>query len=335
MKICLVSRYFTLENAGIGRVGSEIYTELTKRGHDVRKIHDGKSLYSYFFYTAIRLPFLLPRNMDAYHAVTPMEALHLPADKTIVTFHDLFQITDPDKLGSGLGYSRWKRAIGTRYFRLVAQVAVNSLHVVAVSDKTRQELVDVFNVDPADVTVIRSGIRDDLRPMPKKDEIFRIGYLGQLDRRKRVNLLVDAFKKSDVEELVIGGIGVDEPRLKELAANNSRIKFLGRVPDDALVDFYNSLDVFIFPTWIEGYGLPIVEAMACKKPVIVLLDAKIPDEVKNRCIIVDQLDYVLGNLTYLRGLCKAVDIEDNYRWAKSHSWKAAVDAYEKLYKNVC
>jgi len=335
MKVCLVSRYFDFRNAGLGRVGLEIEKGLVKRGYSVRTVStNGNSLHSYFFYTLAEIPFRLPKGYDVYHAITPMEAMWLPKDRSVVTFHDLFQITDPDKLGSGLGYSRWKRFVGCNYYGVACRVASRCRGIVAVSEKTKRDLVEYLGVDESKVKVIRSGIREDLVPIPKRDSVFRVGYLGQLDRRKRVNLLIDAFKKGDLDELVIGGTGVDEFKLRAQAGGDTRIKFRGLIPDNNLGDFYNSLTVFVFPTWLEGYGLPIVEAMACKKPVIVLGDAKIPWEVKRRCIIVDELDYVLGNRAYLIGLCSAVDIEDNYRWAKEHNWDKAVDEYIKVYEEV-
>ncbi|WP_225370026.1 glycosyltransferase [Methanobrevibacter arboriphilus] len=58
--------------------------------------------------------------------------------------------------------------------------------------------------------------------------------------------------------------------------------FLGFISDEDMVDFYNSLDVFVFPTIMEGYGMPIVEAMACGKPVITLEDAYIPHDIKKK-----------------------------------------------------
>ena len=159
--------------------------------------------------------------------------------------------------------------------------------------------------------------------------------MRSLDRRKRVDLLVTAFKKSKIDgELVLGGRGIDEQGLKDLAQGDPRIKFLGFIPDNELVDLFNSLDIFCFPTSIEGYGLPIVEAMACRKPVIVLRDAIMPLEVKGRCIIVDDLNIVFGNLTSLESLCKGVDLEDNYKWAKSHNWDTTISEYLKLYKEV-
>lgn len=335
MRICLVSRYFDFRNAGLGRVGLEIAAELEKRGHEVFLIHtEGETLYSYFFYTAVQLPFLLP-VADVYHAITPMEAMWLPKKKSVVTFHDLFQMTDPDKLGSGLGYSRWKNFVGTHYFEFAARAATRCARLVTVSDKTRREVINLLHADSKKVYIIRSGIGESLEPAPKTALHFVVGYLGQLDRRKRVDLLIEAYKKSQLPgELWIGGTGPEESHLKGLAGDDLRIKFLGRVPDANLVDFYNNLDVFVFPTWMEGYGLPIVEAMACKKPVVVLQDAILPSEIANRCVITDQLGYLLGNYDYLTRRCAAVHVDNNYEWAKSHSWKNTVDQYISLYKEL-
>lgn len=335
MKICLLNRFFDFRNAGLGRVGLEVRNELVDRGYKVGELAcSGTSLYSYFLYTSMSIPLRMPKTWDIYHALTPMEAIYIPKARGVVTFHDLFQITDRDKLGSGLGYSKWKNQVGVAYFKMAAKIASRCKGIVAVSEKTRDELVEYLGIDPSRIKVIHSGIRSDLTPWERKDKVFRLGYLGQLDRRKRLDLLIDAFKSSKLEELVIGGIGIDEALLKERTGNDSRIKFLGLVPDEKLVAFYNSLDVFVFPTWIEGYGLPLVEAMACGKPCVVLLDANIPWEVKRRCIIVEELDYVLGNETYLRNLCSSVDVKDNIEWARSHSWSRCVDQYLEVYEQV-
>lgn len=335
MRICLATRYLNFKNAGLGRVGMEILKGLVQRKHSVRTVHtNGNSLYSYFFYTSCQIPFKLPKDADVYHAITPMEGMWLPKGKSIVTFHDLMIITNPDKLGSGIGYSKWKNLIGRTYNQFAVNVSKNCAKITAVSQQTKDDLIEYLRIPEEKITVIRSGIRPDLVPLGKKDKVFRVGYLGQLDRRKRVHLLIEAFKRSGLDELVIGGIGLDEPLLRKLADGDKRIKFLGLLPDNRLSDFYNSLNVFVFPTWLEGYGLPIVEAMACKKPVIVLGDAGIPWDVKKRCAVVGGLKHVLGNQKYLEGLCKYLDIEGNYQWAKEHDWGKAVDQYIALYQEI-
>ena len=328
MKICLITRYFTFRNAGIGRVSSEIANRLEQRGHEVCRIStDTWSLYQYFRYTAFELMTKIPKGYDVYHALTPLEATWIPKKKGVVTFYDFIPVLHPDKAGTGL-HSSWILNHGSRtYFKWACQIAARSNSLTAISQETENELYTHFNVKKP-VTVVRLGIRPDLEPKPKPDNIFRIGYLGQLDRRKRVGLLVEAFHKSDVDgELVIAGMGPEEMRLKAMADGDKRIKFLGGIPDETIVDFYNSLDRFIFPTMIEGYSLPTVEAMACKKPVFVLSDSIIPHEVKSRCDCVDSIEHAFT-------IKPSKNLVSNYMFAKNHDWEKCVDTYENLYKEI-
>lgn len=332
MKICLLTRYFDFRNAGLGRVSKEIAMELQRRGHEVVKVStNGESLYSYAWYMSIGIRSQIPDNCDVYHALTPMEAVWIPKEKSVVTFHDLIPLLYQDKAGAGIGRSPLKSLLGKTFFKTGCDYAKRCKYVVCVSDKTKQDMITSLGVKKDKIRIIRSGIDSRLRPMMNFSQIFTIGYLGQLDRRKRVDLLIKEFKSSNIHgELLIAGTGADEKMLKGLAEGDSRIKFLGFIPDAGLSRFYNSLNVFIFPTMVEGYGLPIVEAMVCRKPVVVLKDAIIPDEVKGRCIVVDNLSSFFKS-----GRSQSPEeYDDNYEWAKSHSWKKCVDDYLKIYEEI-
>ena len=78
----------------------------------------------------------------------------------------------------------------------------------------------------------------------------------------------------------------------------------------------------------------MVEAMACKKPVIVMDDAIIPNDVKGKCVTVCDLGTSFDNINHLKALCSRVDIEDNYRFAKEHSWDYYVEELIKIYQEV-
>jgi glycosyltransferase involved in cell wall biosynthesis len=183
--------------------------------------------------------------------------------------------------------------------------------------------------------IVRLGIKPELHSMSRTDNTFRIGYLGQLDHRKRVDILIKSFIESGAKgELVIAGQGQELNNLKGLAQEHTNIRFLGYVPDDELLFFYNSLDLFIMPTKSEGYCLPIVEAMACGKPVVVLEDSNIPIEVRSRCIIISNLGDLLRDWELLYNKIVSINIEDNEKWARSHSWDKCAEEYEELYKRI-
>jgi glycosyltransferase involved in cell wall biosynthesis len=270
-----------------------------------------------------------------------MEAMWLPAKKLVVTFHDLFLLTNPECMGHGVGGSGWRNWFGRNYFAFAANLAQAKARgklfsgIVCVSEKTKQDLMECFGIPGYAIKVIRSGISPYLEPQPKPDGKLRVGYLGQLDRRKRVDVLINAFKGGRLDaELWIAGTGIDELKLRRLAGGDSRIAFLGLIPDSALCKFYNSIDVLMLPTYIEGYGLTAVEAMACKKPVVVLGDSVMPEEIKSRCVVVDGLPTLFAKLGNVVDAIFGVDFDSNYAFAKSHDWEKAVDEYEALYEEV-
>ena len=338
MNICLLTKYFGFNGTGISRFAFEILSGLEKRGHTIHKIETRAdvSLYRYFIYTAFEIPLRLPRrDIDIYHALVTLEGMWLPKDRSIVMIHDLFTTTDLERVGAGMGRSWWKKMVGASYFSFGSNLASKCRFVVCNSDKTKQDILSHIKVPEDKIRVIRMGIHRDLVPAPKKDGVFRIGTLSQLDKRKRIDLLICQFKESKLDgELVIAGQGQDRPLLERLIGDDSRIKLLGFVPDNEMSDFFNSLDIFAFPTWIEGYGLPIVEAMSCQKPVMVLSDAIIPDEVKSRCIVVDNFTDVLNNTARLSDIIKQIDIDDNHRFAKEHDWDSCVEEHLKLYREI-
>lgn len=335
MKICLLSRFFDLRNAGIGRYSLELRNALRSMGHQVATVSQDGGIpvpgesRKYFVYTAFEIAFKIPRGCDIYHACSPLEALHAPRPLTVF-FHDLipmFRLKETETGGLLRGFRRW---FGSLYFRKVGRVAVAKAEaLMSPSEQTKEELIRELGAENK-ITVVRHGIRPDLEPRQKKDDTFRVGSLSYLDPRKRIDLLIRAFLEADVEgELWIAGKGIDYPRLKALARGDPRIKFLGFVPDEELVDFYNSLDVFIFPTKIEGYGFPMVEAMACKKPVVTLSDAIIPKDIKDRTIVVDDLTRWLKDPDF-----SGIDLNDNYRFAKLHDWERCAEEHVKIFEEV-
>lgn len=326
MKIALLTRFFNARNGGIGVYSKNLLRELLERGHEIDTIQTPwRSAASYLLYTLVDLRFRIPKDVDVYHALTPAEAIHLPKERTVVTFHDLIP------LKSELGLNS-RRLVGYYWFLFACKRAVKASRLICNSEQTKKEVMETFSVPEDKITVIRMGINPSLRPKKRKKDKFIVGTLSYLDPRKRIDILIKAFKKvNDGDaELWIGGEGVDKPRLKRIAKGDKRIRFLGFVPETKLADFYNSLDVFVFPTEQEGLGLPIIEAMACKVPVITLRDAVIPFDVKSRTHVVsrEELSKVLEQREF------KCDVQANYRFARLHDWKLAAKLTEEVYRDV-
>ena len=334
IKVALITRLFDVKgNAGLGRVATEVRNGLIERGYDVVTMGSkSESLHGYFKYLFWDIPMHLPQA-DIYIACTPMESIFLPKEKTISIVHDLIPLLYPDRAGARMNESAFNRFISQKLFWLGSYNASKCKRIVCNSTMTENELVKYFNVNPKKVKQIDLGVRPELDYQPKKDNTFRVGYLGQLDKRKRVDLLINAFKDSDINgELVIAWSGIERKILEVMADGDKRIKFLGFVPDSSLVDFYNSLDVFAFPTAVEGFGIPIVEAMACKKPVLVWEDSIIPPELKVRCY--KKNDHF--NQAILNNIVKTEKMSSyfNYDYAHSLSWDKFVDGIELTMQEV-
>ena len=337
MRICLLNRYFDARGTGVTRIATEVSRELEKQGHEVVKIAtDGASLYAYAFQTAIAAPFKIPRRgIDVYHALATLEAMWLPPNRSIATYLDLFTTTNPDRAGAGMGYSRWKLEVGKRYFALGAKLAARCRFLVCISEKTKQDVIEHIRPDESKLRVIRLGVPDSLKPMDRKHSRLTIGTLGQLDKRKRIYLLIEAFRKSKLDaDLLIAGQGPDRGILEDLAGGDRRIQFLGLVPEPELNSFYNSLNIFIFPTAIEGYGLPIAESAACGKPVVVLDDAILPTEVRSHCVSVPNLDWLFNKPDRMDSVLANPDRDNHLAFARKHRWNGCVAEYVKLYKEI-
>ena len=335
MRICLLSRRFTLESGGIGRVGISLRDGLRRLGHEVFTVETTEEdLAHYFMYAFWSIKNKIPKGMDIYHAITPMESIYLPKHKSVATILDIIPITHPEKHGARMGGSKIKYTIGRTCFDIGCKQAAKCAKVACISNHVKGEFVEHYSIPEDNISTIQLGIRDDLRPLHTKDRTFRLGYLGQLDKRKRIDLLVKAFKESNIDgELIIAGKGFNEAEFKEMANGDNRIRFLGYIENGEIKKFYNSLDYFIFPTSIEGYGLPAIESMACKVPCIVLSDSIIPKEVKGRCIIVDSLPKAFEDIKS-RTRFKGINRNSNYRFAREHNWNNTVNEYVKLYKEI-
>jgi glycosyltransferase involved in cell wall biosynthesis len=209
----------------------------------------------------------------------------------IVTVHDLFMkyYSDVDGL-----YENFRQKI---YVRRFERAIKNADHFIAVSTQTKKQLMKE-GVEEEKISVINLGVREKFSIQENWEERGnKIGYLGDFRPRKNVGRLLEDFTENSGEledfELVLGGGGgSEEGRLKEKYSGKEKIEFQGRIPEDGLTEWYNSLKAFFFPSELEGFGLPVLEAVSCGTPVFVYEDAEIPEEVKKYCIGVESVSEV-------------------------------------------
>jgi glycosyltransferase involved in cell wall biosynthesis len=226
---------------------------------------------------------------DVYHLTSQNLASLLlvrrPKGKVVVTVHDIipYMLRNDPQLSS-------YRTIADRLFDRIAMAGLKRAdRLIAVSQYTKQCVVEHLGIAPEKIAVVYLGIdHERFRPPPVPvaiHERYRLPegrryliYVGSEDPRKNLVTLVRAlaqlrFELPDVELIKVGRAHFDRERqrLIELATRlgvRTAIHFLGDVPEDDLPLLYNLADVCVMPSLYEGFGFPVLEAMACGTPVV-------------------------------------------------------------------
>ncbi|WP_297417803.1 glycosyltransferase [Thermococcus sp.] len=286
MKVCLIVRRLNTKAGGIAVYTRNLIRTLERGGHEV-ELSPCEGV-SYLLWQFFKVPLWLVRSgCDTYHAVGVIEGITLPLFKPQpekrITVHDLIPLKHPR---NGL------KGLFERLFIRLGLLSARKCDVIyAVSHLTKVDLVR-FGVPEDKIKVVRQPIDERFLREPPKAGKFRepgrfiLGYISRMDYHKRHTLLVELFKRWDNPNarLLLAGTGEEFERVKRLAEGDDRIKLLGFIRDEELIEFYDSLDVYVHASKYEGWGLPIVEAIARGKPVVVFEDAEIPGEVKGLCL---------------------------------------------------
>jgi glycosyltransferase involved in cell wall biosynthesis len=211
-----------------------------------------------------------------------------------------------------LSFLRYPRAFprGNRvYLTLMARAAVRRAdRLLAISEHTRQDLIDLLGAAPERVTVTYCGVDAAFRPLDAEAvQAYRarrglpdefILYLGTLEPRKNVPRLLEAYarlrRRGPVPPLVLAGgrgwgYAAIDARVAALDLGDS-VRFLGYVPAAELPLCYNAASVFVYPSLYEGFGLPPLEALACGTPVVASRAASLPEALGEAALLVEPRD---------------------------------------------
>lgn len=233
------------------------------------------------------------RRLDLFLA-TCLVAPVLPRGRVVSIVYDLIPLRLPALFP---GRDQFRRQVD----RMVRRSAA----IIAISRRTRQDLVELLAADPARVRVIYPGRGEAFRPAPPSrvaDVATRLGihgryvlYLGALGPHKNVPALLQAYQRARLEGglgaklVVAGSLSWGDRALAALKTLQVRgdVVLTGPIPGDDLPALYTGADCFVFPSLYEGFGLPVLEAMSCGTPVIVSDRGALPEVVGQAAISVD------------------------------------------------
>jgi glycosyltransferase involved in cell wall biosynthesis len=192
--------------------------------------------------------------------------------------------------------------------RVVPRAARSATHIIAVSEQTKRDLIELYGIDPARITVVYEGVAAVLNERPTRyvarSLVARLGIedpyilsVGTLEPRKNYPRLLEAYgmlrDRGERRRLVIaGGRGwLYEPIFKRLDELHLRDHVNFVQPNDAhLAALYAAADAFVYPSLYEGFGIPPLESLAAGVPSAVSSSSSIPEVVGDAAVVFDPED---------------------------------------------
>lgn len=159
-------------------------------------------------------------------------------------------------------------------------------HVICVSEATKQDVLKVYGLTRAPISVVHHGVDPRFHPNPPKADFLPDRYLlfvGNRTQYKDADVLFRAFSRlsaefPELELLCVGGAGLSTEEVARLHDLGIRDRVSQRYLDDeAMVSAYAHAEVFVFPSHFEGFGLPALEAMACGTPTVLARATSLPE----------------------------------------------------------
>jgi glycosyltransferase involved in cell wall biosynthesis len=241
------------------------------------------------------------QRLDLYHATHyVLPAAVMP--RVVVTIHDIIHLLYPEFLPSRLAFFYARRMIHHSLTR--------GDRIIAVSQNTRADLMQQFAIDGRKIEVIYNGVEDVFRRRLPDEEIERwlrslgisrpyLLFVGNPKPHKNLDTVVQAYARArqlapfDAPLVCVGSRAGSEFKIRQRAEHlglGDQVRLLGHVAQEALPAIYQGATLFLYPTLYEGFGLPVIEAMASGVAVITSNTSALKEIAQGYAHLVDPLD---------------------------------------------
>jgi glycosyltransferase involved in cell wall biosynthesis len=272
-------------------------------------------------------------GVDLVHAVYFLP----PATRrpTVLTVHDISFERYPEF---------FSRLALVRDRLLVRASARAATRVITVSETSRRDLIELYGIPEDRVVAIPNGVAEGFRPANGTwtpypgDRPLRVLAVGTLQPRKNLLRLLDALiivaREIPVQLRVVGPDGYQADEIRDRLSSSIQTEVVGWLDDDALAAEYRCADVFVYPSIYEGFGLPVIEAMASGTPIVTSSGGSLPEVAGDAALIVDPLD-VQGLAAAIRSVAedghgatalrqRGLERSRTFTWARSAALHTAV-----------
>ena len=322
MKLAIDTTPLRLTAAGTARYLRNLLARIEPE-HDVRRVaFGGPGKATVLVRELAWYPFALGRldDVDVLHCPTYYGPLH-PRVPLVVTVLDLSVFRHPE------AFPRWTR---TAVPALVPRVLRAARRILAISEFTRSELVDLLDVRAEKIVAVPLAVESEVfhpaGPAARGDYVLAV---ATLEPRKNLARLAAATSRLGIELRVVGASGWGDVSLPR-----DGVRLLGRVPDEELARLYRGAAVAAYPSLYEGFGFPILEGMACGAPVVTSRGGSMEEVAGGAAVLVDPMEpesiaagieEALARREQLRerGLVRAAD----FSW--SETARRTVEVYEE------
>lgn len=300
--------------------------------------------------TSFGLPLELKRNpVDLLHAtlVPPLKV----SCKLILTMTCWSQYSQPEFYPPMI---RWRLQF------LINRGVKMSSAIFCYTEFLKNKIVDRFKFDPERIFILQPGVGKEVKPVTDRDQLKdflkHVGidspyilYIGTITKRKNIEGLIKAYnilvKEAKIQHKLVllgekGYYSDDIFKIVKEFGLEGNVLFIGRHPYHELRYFYSGADVYVLPTFSEGFGLTPLESMACGTPVVASNTTSVPEVVGDAALLVDPyqpediaekiLKYLTDDLLCDKMVTKGFSRIQEFTWQRTAM--QSVNAYEKVYE---